>query len=464
MDERKFKIIDIDNSFVDKLVALYFSIFFLALSIIASFILNDEWQVWKGLLRIVSSPSPLVTDYFELAGLPSSFLNAGLCSLSCTLLMFLLKAKCNYSTYAGFFLVVAHCFYGLNILNMWPPMLGILVYTSIEKEDFGDYLSVAFYSTAFAPFISEILFRYPLTSSPEKVMTLSGIITVVILSILLGFAIPAMLKGAKLLHREMSLYNGGLAFGLLGMFLYSFMYNILGVTPEKSIAPPPAFSLDQYREGIICNAFFFAVFICAIVIGFFLNGRSFYGFGALMKDPGFKSDFLDKYGDGVTLINLGVYGLMMVFYFDLCILTTEGVGWTGATCGIVLASVAFSASGQNVRNVWPVLSGYMLLYVVVYLFTKILQIPLPWTLSTQAFLNGAAFATGLCPFTGRYGKRYGVAAGFVSAVLCTATTVMHGGFMLYNGGLVAGLSAMILSPLIDHYSKRGEKIDGDMMD
>ena len=79
-------------------------------------------------------------------------------------------------------------------------------------------------------------------------------------------------------------------------------------------------------------------------------------------------------------------------------------------------------------------------------------------------MNGAAFATGLCPFTGRYGKRYGAAAGFVSAVLCTATTVMHGGFMLYNGGLVAGLSAMILSPLIDHYSKRGDKQEGEMMD
>ena len=41
---------------------------------------------------------------------------------------------------------------------------------------------------------------------------------------------------------------------------------------------------------------------------------------------------------------------------------------------------------------------------------------------------------------------------------------MHGGFMLYNGGLVAGLSAMILSPLIDHYSKRGEKLEGELMD
>ena len=283
-----------------------------------------------------------------------------------------------------------------------------------------------------------------------------------VLSIALGFAIPAMLKGAKLLHREMSLYNGGLAFGLLGMFLYSFMYNIFGIVPEKSIAPPT--SASSGKEGIICNLFFFTLFLLAIAIGWFLNGRSFKGFGSLIEDPGFKSDFLEKYGDGVTMINLGVYGIMMVLYFDLCILLTEGVGWTGATCGIVLASVAFSASGQNIRNVWPVLSGYILLYILVLIVSKLLSVPVSWSLSTQAFMNGAAFATGLCPFTGRYGKRYGAAAGFVSAVLCTATTVMHGGFMLYNGGLVAGLSAMILSPLIDHYSKRGDKLEGEMMD
>ena len=464
MKWKRSRIIDIENSFVDKLVALYFSLFFLIASFVTRIVMKESDEIWQGLFRIISSPSPLVTDYFELGGLSSAFLNAGLSGLSCTLLMFLLKAKCNYSTYAGFFLVVAHCFYGLNILNMWPPILGILVYSVVRREEFSDMLSVAFYSTAFAPFMSELLFRYPLTTTPEGGFSIKGIVVVMILSIFLGFGIPAMLKGAKLLHREMSLYNGGLAFGLLGMFLYSFMYNVLGVTPERSITNSPVFVSFEEKSSVICNIFFFSVFAIAIIVGWILNGSSFKGFEKLIKDPGFKSDFLEKYGDGVTMINLGVYGMMMVLYFDLCILFTEGVGWTGATCGIVLASVAFSASGQNIKNVWPVLSGYVLLYFIVAILTKIIGIHLPWTLSTQAYLNGAAFATGLCPFTGRYGKRYGAAAGFVSAVLCTATTVMHGGFMLYNGGLVAGLSAMILSPFIDHYSKRGDVLDGDMMD
>ena len=62
-----------------------------------------------------------------------------------------------------------------------------------------------------------------------------------------------------------------------------------------------------------------------------------------------------------------------------------------------------------------------------------------------------AFATGLCPIAGRYGVRAGILAGFVCASLCTATSVLHGGLVLYNGGFTAGITALILIPLLEHY-------------
>ncbi|MGN1163738.1 MAG: DUF1576 domain-containing protein, partial [Candidatus Ornithospirochaeta sp.] len=223
---------------------------------------------------------------------------------------------------------------------------------------------------------------------------------------------------------------------------------ILGFGVPSSSMPPPG---DGKGYIFFANVFFSIVFVLAIIIGWYLNGGSFKGYGRLLEDPGFKTDFLEKYGDGVTMINLGLYGLMMVLYFDICILLTPGNGWGGATFGIVLASVTFSASGQHVKNVWPVLSGYFLLYLSVYVLSLFTPIEMTWSLSVQAYMNGAAFATGLCPFTGRYGKRFGVCAGFIAAILSAATVRMHGGFMLYNGGLVAGMSALILSPLMDHY-------------
>ena len=266
-----------------------------------------------------------------------------------------------------------------------------------------------------------------------------------------------MLNGAKLLHREMSLYNGGLAFGLLGMLIYSFMYNIMGIVPPKNIMPSPCSSDTAVFQFVFCNIFFLFVFIIAIVIGWYMNGESFEGYGKLMKDPGFKTDFLEKYGDGVTMINLGIYGLMMVLYFDLCLIFTEGVNFNGAVCGIVLASVTFSASGQHPKNVWPILLGYVLTHLVVLGLCSASDREMTWSVSSQAFMTGAAFATGLCPFTGRYGIICGIFAGVISAIICTATLVMHGGFVLYNGGLVAGMAALILSPFIDHYFSKADQ-------
>ena len=76
---------------------------------------------------------------------------------------------------------------------------------------------------------------------------------------------------------------------------------------------------------------------------------------------------------------------------------------------------------------------------------------IPWSLSTQGYINSAAFATGLCPIVGRYGIRAGIAAGFMCASLCTSTSALHGGLILYNGGFTTGITALILLPILEHY-------------
>ena len=76
---------------------------------------------------------------------------------------------------------------------------------------------------------------------------------------------------------------------------------------------------------------------------------------------------------------------------------------------------------------------------------------IPWTLSTQTYMNGAAFATGLCPIVGCYGRKYGVIAGIMCAAMCASTSAIHGGFMLYNGGFTTGITALILIPCLEYY-------------
>ena len=160
----------------------------------------------------------------------------------------------------------------------------------------------------------------------------------------------------------------------------------------------------------------------------------------------------------VCFINFGVYGFCILAYLNLVFLLPvifpflpEGAGFTGPTVGVTFAAMTFSADGQHPKNVAPIAIGYAILFALTCSICAVSGLDIPWTLSTQAYINGLAFATGLCPLAGKYGWKWGIVAGLVSAIICTSTAAMHGGFVLYNGGFNAGLTALILIPVLDFY-------------
>lgn len=446
-----------DASRSTKAVALFFSLAFLAAVPCAAIYTGELREVLPGFLRLLNSPAKLVTDYFLLGNLPAAFLNAGLCGLAFAALMYVLDADAGITEFAGYFLVVAHCFYGLNLLNMWFPVIGVFVFCKVMKIRTRDNMGMAMFSTAFGPFMSELLHRYPLVEkNPIMILGLSinleGVFLAMALGLALGFLIPAMLPGAKKLHRGYNLYNGGLAFGLSGLLIYGYMYKTMGVTPPEAAPIENAvYAAHGNSYGLFVNIFFLLVFGLCILNGWLMNGKSFKGYGALWKDDGLRSDFFNEYGEPAVWTNLGIYGLFMLVYFDVVISLTAGAGFTGATVGVTLAAMTFAASGQNPRNVWPILAGFAVLSLWVSIICLLNGREIPWTLSTQGYINGIAFATGLCPFAGVYGKRAGIMAGIICATMCTTTSVMHGGFVLYNGGLTAGITALILLPILDLY-------------
>lgn len=443
------------NSQIINGIALGFSLAFLVAAVITSFYTGEWGFIFYKWYRLLISPSLLVTDYFKLGSLPSALLNAGACGLFCFVFMAGLKGESRANTLAGFFLVIAHCFYGLNLLNMIPCFLAPFIYFRIKRLNYKRNLHICMFTTAFSPFISELLFRY--TSSETFLfgrlnLTVSGVILAVLFSIMLGFVVPAILPGAMAWHKGYNLYNGGLAFGLFGFFLFNFMYRTMGLeAPLPLTHTNPIYDQFGYSYPIVMNTFFVVIFSICLMIGYILNGKSFKGLRHLLKDTGYSSDFVAKYGMPMCLINIGLYGLMFLLYINLLIRFTEGAGFTGPTVGVILAALTFTAMGQHPQNVWPIIVGYQLLYVVVWIFCHANGRELTWTLSNQAYINGVAFATGLCPIVGRYGVRAGIIAGFMCASMCTSTSYLHGGFVLYNGGFTTGITALILIPILEHY-------------
>ena len=406
-------------------------------------------------IRILTMPAPLVTDYFALGSLPAAFLNAGLCGLSMALFMFFMPGLSHVNTLAGFFLVISHCFYGLNFLNMWPCFLAPFLYLKLKKLNYNDNLHVCMFATCFAPFVSELLFRYiqgDMYRTGTITITLRGCLLTVVFMFILAFVAPAILPGVNAWHKGYLLYNGGLAYGMFGFLLFSFLYRTMGVVyPRVPIRHNHLYNLAGNSYRLFGNVFFLLVFLSCLAAGWFLNGRSFKGIEVFFRDTGYHSNFAKKYGMRLCLINIGLYGLCFLVYINIVIHFAKGAGFTAPTFGVILAALTFTSLGQHARNVWPIFIGYPLLSLFTTLFNHLIGGNAAWTVSTQAYINSVAFATGLCPIVGRYGSIAGIVAGMLCAALCTATSSLHGGLVLYNGGFTAGITALILLPILEHY-------------
>ena len=442
------------------LYPFFISLFFLIASPIA-ILYTKEWDFWENLLRILTSPCKLVTDYFALGGLGSTLFNAAVCGLFTNLIVYLSRAKANATILAGYMLIVAHCFYGLNFLNMWPPFFGILLYCFIMKKKVSENIHIAFFSTALAPFVSELFFRYAIGKYDASVTSVNtvGVILALVCGLAIGFVIPALLPGTTAMHRGYNLYKAGLAIGILGIFINAFMYRTLGVEePATLTITNEAYYALPYGYRGFMNVFFAILFTLTFVVGFLCNKKSLGNYRELLRCTGHGTDFTDKFGMPLCMINIALYGFAILAYLNLVFILPSlwpalpsGVGFTGATVGIVFAALTFAADGQHPKNVFPIAVGYLSLFALVIVICLLADFDIPWTLSTQSYINGLAFATGLCPIAGKYGFRYGVLAGFMSAIICAVSAQMHGGFVLYNGGFNAGLTALVLIPILDFY-------------
>ena len=452
-----------DRARNDRLVRLYplfVSLMFLIATPIAV-LYTKEWDFFANLWRILTSPSELITDYFALGGLGSTLFNAAVCGLAANAIIYLCRADAHATVLAGYMLVVAHCFYGLNFLNMWPSFFGVILFCKVMRRPLSENIHVAFFSTALAPFVSEVLFRYHIGSfdASRTQISVIGIILTLVCGLAVGFVVPALLPGTTSMHRGYNLYKAGLAIGILGIFIHAFMHRTLGVDhPEKIVIDNPDYFALPYAYRGFMNVFFFVLFALTLLLGIILNGHSLKGYRVLTQSTGHGIDFTDKFGMPLCMINLAVYGFCILAYLNLVFIIPDvfpalpmGVGFTGPTVGVVFAALTFAADGQHPRNVFPIVLGYIALFLTMVAICLIAGFDIPWTLSTQAYINGLAFATGLCPIAGRYGIGYGILAGALHAMICTVTADMHGGYVLYNGGFTAGLTALVLIPILDFY-------------
>lgn len=372
-----------------------------------------------GLQVILTHPSSLISDYIGLGNMGAAFVNSGLVSLVCLFLLYKLKQSLTGPLIAALFTIAGFALFGKNLFNVWPILMGVYLYSRFKKERFNKYLVAALFGTAMAPAVSEVAFGSPLSLAISLPLALVS-------GVLLGFLLSPLAASLFNVHQRYNLYNIGFTVGMIGLvfmsIIRSFGYN-----------PTPPFIWSS-GNNLTISIYLSGLFLTILLVGFLMNVKSSKHYKRLLNHSGkLSTDFILLEGFNLTLVNMGITGLISMFYM----LIIQG-DLNGPTIGGIFTIAGFSAFGKHTRNILPIFLG-----VGIGAILKVFSINDP------TIQLAALFGTALAPILGKYGRQWGVVAGFIHSSVVLNVGYLHGGFNLYNNGFSVGLVAAVLIPIIE---------------
>ena len=375
-----------------------------------------------GLKDIILQSDILITDYVELAGIGPSLVNTGLLSLTILFIYLGNGIKPNGSTIMSLWLMAGFAFFGKNIFNVWPIMLGVFLYSKYKGEPFHNYILVAVLGTCLAPTVSQLAFQNIL---PPGISVICGIL----IGVFIGFILPPLAASTISIHHGYNLYNLGFAGGMLAMVLMSVL-KLFGIEFESRL-------LWSTGNNLFFSIMLYSIFLFFIIYGYINNGRSFKNLGKIMKHSGrLITDYYILYGNA-AYINMGLLGFIATTF-----LIIAGGDLNGPTIAGILTIVGFGSFGKHPKNATPIMVGAAL--------TSLLNI---WTLNSPSMVLAILFSTALAPIAGQYGFIAGIITGFLHVAVCMNIGGVHGGMNLYSNGFAAGFVAIIILPIIKAFKK-----------
>ena len=381
-----------------------------------TYVINEHENIFIGMYKIITSPAVLVTDFIQVGGIGAAFLNAILIFSFNFFLVKSFKVRITGITIAAFFTVLGFSFFGKNILNILPFYLGGILYSIYTSTDFSEHIIPIAFSSALAPFVSSVAFYGDISYE-------TSYINAILIGVLIGFIVVPLAKSLYDFHEGYDLYNLGFTAGILGSVIIAVLklYHF-EITPQYLLSTEYDMPLK-----ILCSS----LFLSLIIIGFYINDSSLSGYFSLMKDDGYKSDFTQKYGYGLTFINMGVMGFISIAFVNV-----TGQTFNGPVLAGVFTVVGFSANGKTVFNTFPILVGVLL--------ASLGSKGNDFTLAISGL-----FGTALAPISGVFGPIAGIIAGWLHLAVVQNVGLVHGGLNLYNNGFSAGIVAGFLLPIFN---------------
>lgn len=353
-------------------------------------------EVMSGVLKITLSRCLVITDFIEVGGLGGALFNAALTGL--VSLLALRRQKFSGEELAALWLSFGFGFFGKNLFNMIPIVLGVRLYSVYHKLPYEKLEVVSLLSCTLAPMVSEVAFAEYVLFEGTSLEVISPFVKpalAVLVGALLGFLMPVVVRLTRPLHGGMVLYNAGLAGGMVALVAVSLM-KIAGQSPQTSLVISSGNNLAVVvLIGIVA--------LLHLVMGVYDR----------------------RVGAGDIRVNMGLLGVT-----GLVLALLLGAELGGFAIAGVLTMLGFGAFGKRLVDCLPVLVGAVLASFID-----------PAPPSDPGNIGAVLFSTGLAPVCARYGRWWGMAAGFLHVSLNLYMGGVTGGFNLYNNGFTAAFAA-----------------------
>ncbi len=390
--------------------------------IFSAFLFNTPVEILSGIKKIILSPDILITDNMAVGGIGASLINASLTSIASILILLLAKVRPTGSTIMSLWLMTGFSFLGKNLFNIWPIILGVYIFSRIQKEPFRNYTLIALLGTSLSPIVSQIAFG-------SGNITLLSILLGIIVGVFSGIILPPIASYSVRVHNGYNLYNIGFACGLIATLLMS-IFRSIGINFSSRL-------IWHTGSNLVLLIFILIICIYLIILGLKDSKDTKSTLVKLNKESGrLVTDFFFLYGE-TTYINMGILGIISTLFIIII-----GGDLNGATiCGI-FTIMGFACFGKNIRNVIPVMIGATL--------AGLFNIS---PITSPSLLLSILFSTTLAPIAGKFGYKLGILAGIVHVYIVSSIGYLHGGLNLYNNGLAGGFAAMILIPIITTFKE-----------
>lgn len=397
-------------------------------------------SLWEGIKRIVLHPSLMDFDSFYWAqDYGASFFQAGLCLLIVVIIFKVTDSDLQGPQIANALMVTGFAFYGKNILTMWFPIIGVYIYAKINKKRLSVFVGLALGLTCLGPIFGTLAFYTKALGEGS----LLAFITASAVTIFVGFIASYFAEFFPRLHDGLLLYNAGMAAGWTAIIINS----VLKATGLGHNAYPYDLLAEYITgENKLFGLILTGIFLYLIVFGLLIGGAK--NTLGLFTYNGHKGNYIEIFGFGACLINMGLIGIISVIYI---VLIKGDINGTIFAC--IFATVGFTCNGSTPRTQWPIFLGVtfgafltggisaLVLEEGTFLAGALAKI------ASRGMILSAFFSCGVSPITSYFGKRAGFLVGAVHSVVVPHLSVLHGWMSLYNNAISYGLITKFMRPI-----------------